>query len=63
MLFHDGEQTFKAQLSKMDNHEEHIVTLQAKFTGNHKEMIAHQKKLKPILEGMDKKKQIKILGR
>ena len=27
--------------------------MQAKVTENHKEMIAHQKRLKPVLEGME----------
>ena len=56
MLVHDGEQSFKAHLVQIDKHKECIIYLQAKVTDNHKEMIAHQKKLKPILEGMEKKK-------
>ena len=56
ILVHYGEQYFKAQLSQIDKHEERIIFLQEYFTNNHKDMIAHQKKLKPILEGMDKKK-------
>ena len=50
---------------KMDNNEEHIITLQAKVTENHKKMISHQKKFKLILEGMElvigKKKRLKSL--
>ena len=53
MLFHDGRQTFKTQLTKIDNNEELIIALQGKVSENHKEVIAHQNKLKPILEGMD----------
>ena len=54
MLVHDGEQFLKAQLEKLTN--TIIIYLQAKVTMNHKEMISHQKKLKPILKGMDKEK-------
>ena len=50
---------------KIDNNEEHIITLQAKVTENHKKMISHQKKFKLILEGMElvigKKKRLKSL--
>ena len=41
---------------KIDKHEKCIISLQEKVTNNHKEVLAHQKKLKPILEGMEKKK-------
>ena len=56
MLSHYGEQYLKAQLEKNDKREEHIIHLQAKVTDNHKEIISHQKKLKPILEGMENNK-------
>ena len=56
MLAHDGEQYFKAHLAQMDKHEECNISLQAKVTDNNKEMISHKKKLKPIIEGMVKKK-------
>ena len=46
----------KAQLVHIYKNEERIYFLRAKVTENHKEMITHQKKLKPILEGMEKKK-------
>ena len=53
MFVHDGEKYLKAQLSQIDKHEERIISLQVKVTDNHTEMIAHQNKLKPILEGME----------
>ena len=62
MLVHYGKQNFKAQLAKIDNNEEIIITLQAKVTENHKEMIANQKKFKPVLEGTEKKKRFKSLN-
>ena len=55
MLVHGGEKYFKAQLAQIDKHEEHIISLQAEVTENHKELIAHQKKLKPILGCMENK--------
>ena len=61
MLAHDGEQYFKAHLAQMDKHKECNISLQAKVTDNNKEMISHKKKLKPIIEGMEKKKRLKRL--
>ena len=45
MLVHYGEKSFKAQLAQMDKHEERIISLHAKVTENHKEIISHQTKL------------------
>ena len=53
MLVCGGEQTSKAQLAKIDNQYERFVTLQEKFTENHKEIISYQNKFKPILEGVE----------
>ena len=61
MLVHDREQSFKAQLVQIDKHKKNIIYLQAKVTENQKEIIARQNKFKPILEGMEKKKRLKIL--
>ena len=61
MLVHNGEQYFKAQVGQIDKNEECIISLQVKVTDNNKEIIAHQNKLKPILEGKEKKKRIKHL--
>ena len=61
MLVHDGEQSFKVHLAQIDKHKERIIYLQEKVTENHKEMVAHQYKLKPILEGMENKKWVKFL--
>ena len=52
MLVHDGEQYFKSQIAKIDKHEKRIISLQSKVHENHREMAAHQNKLKPIPEGM-----------
>ena len=56
MLVHDGDQTFKVQIPKIYKQEERIINLQAKVTENHKEMIAHPKNLKHIIEGMEESK-------
>ena len=61
MMVHDGEQYFKVHIEKIYKHEEHIIYLQKNVTENHKEIIAHQKRLKHILEGIDKKKRINFL--
>ena len=53
MLVYDGEKNFRTQLAKIDDKEERIIEFQEKVTDNHKDMVEHQKKLKPILEGME----------
>ena len=61
MVVHDGEKSFKAQLTNIDKYKELIISLHAKVTENHKVMIAHQETLKHIIEGMDKNKRLKNL--
>ena len=45
--------------AKMDKHKGRIISLQVKVSENHKEMIENQKKLKPIIEGMENNKRLK----
>ena len=56
MFLHYGEQTVKAQLAIIDNHKELIINIDAKVTEYHKYIIAHQNKLKPLIEDMENNK-------